>query len=195
MRDFIKDLRDSDALILDTETTGLDKQAEIVQIGIVSLNGDELFNSLVRPVKRRRWPGATEIHGINWSDVEDAPTMSELADELKRVINGRMVAIYNAQFDTRMLHQSIRAAGAAKQYEWLFDQDWDWECVMEAYAEFRGERNRRYGGYRWQSLTAACRQQGVRVSDAHSALGDAKLTAALIRKIEEKHSHRPDGEA
>ena len=195
MRQLIKNLRKSGALILDTETTGLDNRAEIVQIGIVSLDGSELFNSLVQPAKARRWPDATQVHGITWSGVKDAPTMGQLADELKQVMDGRLIAIYNAEFDTRMLRQSIRAAGATDEYQWLLDQAWEWECVMEAYAEYWGERNRRYGGYRWQSLINAWRQQGLRVSNAHSALGDAKLTAALIRKIEKKFSHGPDGAA
>lgn len=188
MRRFIENLRQSNALVLDTETTGLDNKAEILQIGIVTLNGDELFNSLVQPAKARRWSEAMQIHGISWRDVKDAPTIGQLADDLRCILDGRLVAIYNASFDTRMLHQSIRVDGATNQYQWLLDQDWEWECVMEAYAEYWGERNRRYGGYRWQSLTKACQQQDLRVSNAHNALGDAKLTAALIRKIEEKLS-------
>ena len=84
----------------------------------------------------------------------------------------------------RMLWQSIDAANADDQYRWL--DFLDYECVMEAYAAYWGQRNRRYGGYKWQSLSNACRQQGVKVVDAHSAVGDAKLTAALIRKIEAK---------
>lgn len=190
MKRFIENLRASDAIVLDTETTGLDYRAEILQIGIVALNGDKLFDSLVRPAKTRRWSEAMQIHGISWSDVKDAPTMGQLAADLKHIIDGRLVAIYNAEFDTRLLHQSISAAGATNQYQWLLDQDWEWECVMEAYAEHWGERNRRYGGYRWQSLTKACRQQGIQVSNAHSALGDAKLTAALIRIIEQKLSSK-----
>ena len=58
---------------------------------------------------------------------------------------------------------------------------------MKAYAQYYGQRNTRYGGYRWQSLTKACQQQRVRVSNAHDALGDARLTAALIRAIEKKY--------
>ena len=184
MKKFIDRLRQNNAIILDTETTGLDNRAEILQIGIASLDGEELFNSLVRPGKAKRWPEAMRVHGISWSDVQDAPTISDLSEELKKVMEGKLVAIYNADFDTRLLQQSISIGGAASHYEWLNDNDW--QCVMKAYAQYYGQRNTRYGGYRWQSLTKACQQQRVRVSNAHDALGDAKLTAALIRAIEQK---------
>jgi len=183
MKEFINLLRQNNALILDTETTGLDNRAEIVQIGIASLDGKELFNSFVQPAKTRRWPDAQRVHGISWSAVQNAPTMGQLSEELKEIMNGRLVAIYNADFDTRILRQSIKADSAANLYQWL--QKLEWECVMQAYAEYWGQRNTRYGSYKWQSLTNACRQQGVKVSNAHDALGDALLTAALLRSIEQ----------
>ena len=73
----------------------------------------------------------------------------------------------------------INAGKAGEHYRWL--DDLDYECVMEAYAEYWGQRNRRYGGYQWQSLINACRQQGVKEAGAHDAVGDARMTAALIR--------------
>ena len=183
MKEFIEELRDRDALILDTETTGLNSSAEILQIGMVSLEGETLFNSSIKPAKAKRWDDAQRVHGIAWSDVKDSPTIREVADQLKEIMNGRLVAIYNADFDTRILWQSIKADKAAGTFTWLHDQYW--ECVMKAYAEFWGQRGR-YGSYKWQSLTSACRQQGIKVVDVHDALGDARLTAELIRTIEKK---------
>jgi DNA polymerase-3 subunit epsilon len=184
MKEFIEELRERNAFVLDTETTGLDNKAEILQIGIVSLEGEMLFNSTVKPAKARRWDEAMRVHGITWSDVKDAPSIGQLAEQLEKIMDGRLVAIYNADFDTRILWQSIKADGASGSYQWLHEQDW--ECVMQAYAEYWGQWNSRYGSYKWQSLTNACRQQGVKVVDAHDALGDARLTAALIRSIENK---------
>ena len=184
MKDFIEELRETNALVLDTETTGLDSNAEILQIGIVSLEGETVFNSYVKPAKARRWDEAMRVHGIAPSDVINAPTIGQLLGELSKILFERHIAIYNADFDTRILWQSIKADKATRPYQWLHDQDW--ECVMEAYAEYWGQWNSRYGSYKWQSLINACRQQGVKVADAHDALGDAKLTAALIRTIEKK---------
>lgn len=184
MKNLIRSLRKSNALILDTETTGLDGRAEILQIGIVNLEGDELLNTFVRPAKARRWPEAQRIHGLSWTDVKDAPTISELAPQLQDLLQDNLVAIYNADYDTRILRQSVKAANAQQQFHWL--ETANWPCVMKAYAQFYGQRNTRYGGFRWQKLENACRQQRVRVNNAHDALADAQMTAALIRAIEQK---------
>ncbi len=170
--------------MLDTETTGLDNRAEVLQIGIVTLDGEEVFNSLVKPSRIRRWDQAMSVHGISPTDVRNAPTIGKLAGQLQEILEGRCLAIYNAKFDMRMLWQSIRAGKANQQYQWLHDLDY--ACVMEAYAMYWGQRSRRYGGYKWQSLSNACRQQGVRVAGAHDALNDAVMTAALMRAIDNK---------
>ena len=183
MKKFIVELRKRNAVVLDTETTGLNNRAEILQIGIVSLEGETLFNSLVKPAKAKRWDEALRVHGIAPPDVQDAPSIGELSQELEKIMSGRTVAIYNADFDTRMLWQSVRANTADKRFRWMGEQNW--RCVMKAYAAYWGEPGR-YGSYKWQSLTKACHQQGVKVVDAHDALGDARLTAALIRTVERK---------
>ena len=183
MKAFITELREERALVLDTETTGLDNSAEILQIGIVSLEGETLFNSLIKPARARRWPEAQRVHGIAPADVMDAPTMAEVAEPLQEIMHGRLVAIYNAKFDSRMLWQSIKAHQTGDSFAWMQGQKW--ACVMEAYAAYWG-RPGRYGSFQWQSLANACRQQGVRVVAAHDALADARLTAALIRAVEGK---------
>lgn len=184
MKAFIDGLRSKNAIVLDTETTGIDNRAEVLQIGIVSLDGGEIFSSLVKPARARRWDEAMTVHGISPADVMDAPTIVHLAEQLQQILEGRFVAIYNAKFDMRMLWQSIQANQANSQYHWLHQLDT--ACVMEAYAAYWGQRDRRYGGYKWQSLTNACRQQGVRVVGAHDALGDARLTAALLQAVAQK---------
>lgn len=184
MKAFIDDLKRKNALVLDTETTGLQKSDEVLQIGIASLEGEEIFSSFVKPSRIRRWDQAMSIHGITPADVSDAPTIGELAGQLQEILEGRCLAIYNAKFDLRMLWQSIRAGNAHQPFQWLYDLDY--ACVMEAYAVYWGQRSRRFGGYKWQSLSNACQQQGVKVAGAHNALNDALMTAALMRAIANK---------
>jgi DNA polymerase III epsilon subunit-like protein len=38
----------SDFVVLDTETTGLDKRAEIVELSIIDKHGNTLFDSLIK---------------------------------------------------------------------------------------------------------------------------------------------------
>lgn len=56
-------------------------------------------------------------------------------------------------------------------------------CAMQAYAELHGEWNAEKGRYRWQKLSTAAQQQGVKVENAHRALGDCLMTLGLVRAM------------
>ena len=54
---------------------------------------------------------------------------------------------------------------------------------MQAYAELHGEWSEEKGRYRWQKLSTAAQQQGVKVENAHRALGDCLMTLGLVRAM------------
>ncbi len=90
---------------LDTETTGLSEQDEILEICILEADGSVRFESLVKP----RGPiaaAAYGVHRITKRMVKDAPTWDHVAPQVQAALAGRRVAIYNAAFDLRLLRQS-----------------------------------------------------------------------------------------
>lgn len=162
--------------VLDTETTGLDARAEIVQLALIDQDGQTVMNTLVKPT-RPCPPEVTRVHGITNEMLADAPTLDDLYIALSSKLAASTLIAYNMAFDWRLLHQSLAVyglplpVGAKKQ------------CAMEAYARYYGQRNRRTGGYTWQSLSNACRQQHIKLEYAHSALGDARATLALLHQM------------
>jgi DNA polymerase-3 subunit epsilon len=160
-------LERSDWVILDTETTGTSPYDEIVQIAIVSSDGKVLCDSLVRPT-RTIPPEATAIHGISDADVRDAPSFPEVYGRVQEILSGKRIIIYNAQFDLRLIHQTL-----SKHNLLPYDLDSDQaECAMLVYSAWVGERWLD-GGYKWQKLENA----------DHSAVGDCLATLALIKKM------------
>jgi DNA polymerase-3 subunit epsilon len=169
---------DTDWLILDTETTGLDQFAEIVSIAVVDRYGQILIDELVKPT--RPIPSeATAIHGIHDDMVAKALTWDQLACDVLDTIRGRDVVVYNAAYDVRMMIQSSGARGVP--HDWC--EDARWHCAMEEYAVFWGDWNDYHQSYTWQSLTRACQQQGVELLKAHGAIDDALMTLALCKKV------------
>ncbi len=172
-------------VIFDCETTGLDASYDrIVQIGVVDHIGNVLVDTFVRPGMHIP-ADASRIHGITDAMVASAPIFSELYPKLY-VLQGKPWVIYNVNFDLPFLRNECRRHGLhiispAKTEEGMPDLS----CAMEMYAEFYGDWSDYHGDYRWQKLTSACRQQGVRVDRAHSAADDCLLTLALIRKMAE----------
>jgi DNA polymerase III epsilon subunit-like protein len=165
-------------VVLDTETTGL-HDGEIVQIAIADYSGKVLLDTLVKPVQGIP-AEATRIHGITEEMVKDAPGWGEVVSQVENILKGRMVVVYNAVYDRKMMHLSSEHAGLPKTDWRAFSQ---WWCAMEAFAEVYGDWNSYRRSYTWQSLTNACRYYGIPVTNAHTALGDVMLTLELCRKM------------
>jgi DNA polymerase-3 subunit epsilon len=159
---------------LDTETTGLGPQAEIIEIGIIDDQGAVLFDSLVHPFGGIEWD-AFRVHGINQEMVANAPPWSEVWPPVETLLEGRLAGIYNREFDLRLMKQS-------NQRNWLSWrlQEANFFCIMELYARYRGEWNTRRGNYRFHSLEMAGRQSGIHLPHTHRAIDDARLARALL---------------
>ncbi|MFS7242300.1 exonuclease domain-containing protein [Serratia proteamaculans] len=165
-------------LILDSETTGLGEDDEIVEITIIDTAGKPLLNTLVKPSKPIP-AGATAIHGITNEMVKDAPTWPEISPQLCSLISGKNIAIYNADYDIRLLEQTDRIWKVTPN----LSAPTQTVCVMQEYAEFYGQKGMR-GGYRWQKLTAAAEQQNVTIEGTpHRALSDCLTTLGVIKAM------------
>jgi len=170
------------AVIVDTETTGLKRCDEVVQLAILGVDGSEVLDTKLKPAVASMSPGAAKIHGITGEQLVTAPLLKELRKDVKHILDrAECIVAYNAPFDKRMLAQSA----AANDDQELADiiQRKKWVDIMIPYAAYWGEYT--YGHYtpKWQTLTNACKQQSVEIDNAHNAMGDAKMTLALLDKI------------
>lgn len=167
---------DSNALILDTETTGLHDTAEIVDIALIDCSGAMLLDTLVKPTRPIPLE-AQHIHGITNAMVSGAPTWADIHDRFCQILDGRPVVVYNREYDHRLLRQTmilhrLHVADLSRM-----------ECAMLAYAEHRGDWNNYHGNYRWHTLINAAKHSGVRVEGAHRAKADCLMTLGVIRAM------------
>ena len=168
-----------DVLIFDTETTGLDGAAEIVELSIIDTAGNVLYDELVMP-KGNIPVAASRVHGIDRDMLQAAGARSwhDHHSEVMRILrSAKTLLAYNIDYDVRLLRQTIdqHTLPAAQ----LPEQD----CVMRAYAEHRREPGAR-GGYRWHKLQDALEHEGVHVQgQAHRALADCLATLEIARVL------------
>jgi DNA polymerase III epsilon subunit-like protein len=152
---------------MDTETTGLDPRAEIIEICVMDHSGAILVDTLVKPT--RPIPiDATLIHGITNQMVQEAPSWFEVWPLVQAATIGRYIGIYNAEFDLRMVKQSHMYHGIAWDFptQRVFD-------VMKIYSEYLGNS-------RWVSLDVAGRQSGIALPNSHRARADTDLLRNLF---------------
>lgn len=164
----------SNFLVLDTETTGLGSDAQIIEIAILNALGDIVFESYVRPTVDCN-PMAQQIHGITSEILAWAPSWPEIHDRVSEIISGKLILIYNSEYDERLIEQTCLA------YE-LNIPNYDARCVMCMYSEFVGEWSDYRNSWRWHKLTKAAEIVGCS-EPAHRAAADARMTLGILRAI------------
>jgi len=167
-------LQDDRAVILDTETTGLYSDDEIIELAVINLNGAVLFDRRIRPhdpskLHRTSDSGmcASDIHGIHPEDLEGEPMFADVYPDLVAVLGNRHVIVYNAAYDLPLLDSVCRLDDLPMI---RFERQ---TCAMELYAQWWGEWSYRHRSYRWQPLPGG----------DHSALGDCRATLDVLRKM------------
>jgi CBS domain-containing protein len=178
-----------DAVVLDTETTGLDAaKARVVEIAVVPItagqvDGAAAFRALVRPDEPIP-QAATRIHGIDEAALAGARSFAEIWPSCAAAIGDRIVIGHTLGFDLAVLKRECERADIA----WKRPRALDTRLLAEvARADLAG-----------YSLDQLAAWLGVTMNGRHSALGDATITAhlflALLPKLR-RHGIRTLGEA
>lgn len=162
-------LRD-EPFYLDTETTGLGEDDEVIEVCLMDHAGIVLLNTLVRPLKVIP-SEVSKIHGIYEADVMNAPTWDMVHDKLSQLISGKTVIMYGADFDVRMMNQTAQKYGFPAL-------NFHPRCAMKLFAEWNGER--KGDGYRWMKLVWAANSVGINTDGAHRAEADCLMTLGVM---------------
>ena len=100
-------------IILDTETTGLDRKSghRIIEIGCVEIinrkyTGKE-FHVYLNP-ERDSDPGALEVHGLTTEFLSDKPKFEEIYEDFINFVKDSELLIHNAEFDIGFLNHEIK---------------------------------------------------------------------------------------
>jgi DNA polymerase-3 subunit epsilon/CBS domain-containing protein len=171
-----------DAVVFDSETTGLDpRRARIVEVGAVALVAGRLeeaapFRRLVRPGEPIP-PAATHVHGIDDAAVANAPDFHALWHELSSLLHRPVVLGHSIGFDLAVLKKECERAGIA----WTPPRTLCTRMLAELAEPDLSD-------YSLETLAA---RYGVEVVGRHTAIGDA-LTAAriflqLVPKLRERN--------
>lgn len=156
--------------ILDTETTGLNENDEVLSLSIIDFKGNILFDHLIRPSHRKTWVKAQEIHGISPKDVNNEQLLIDYEEELKPIFcEGNLIVGYNVTFDLEMLEQS----GARFQCE-FFDVMKPYSAVYGAWSDWKQER-------KYSKLSACAKHYNYGSFQAHGSLEDTKATAHCFK--------------
>lgn len=169
-----------DPVFLDVETTGLTADDEVVEIAVCDRYERVLLHTLVNPRIEVSEP-AQAVHGLSGDMLHGAPRFSEVVPRLLEVIAGRPVVAFNADFDRRLVSQSLPSGSDAELGRW--------PCAMELAAQAFGPTN----DFGTISLIDAMDAADLPwPGRAHRATADAMACARLVNRI--ASHHRPISE-
>jgi CBS domain-containing protein len=160
-----------EAIVLDTETTGLDaRSARIVQIGALRLSGGSLrtedrFEALVKPggaIPKT----AIAIHGITDDMVAAAPAFAEVAPDLEAFAGRAIVVGYAIHYDLAVLEREYALAGRP----WPRFRALDVRMLARLAAPTLADH----------SLERLCEWLGIEIKGRHTALGDAEAAGRIF---------------
>lgn len=156
---------------LDTETTGLDARTDrIVALGAVRWGpGGEIdrFETLVDP-GRPISPASTTVHGIDDAAVRDAPSLDAVLPAFRRFVGDSVPVAHMGAFDLAFLQRPL-ASARLPALERMLDTAVLAARLLPPLPEI--------------SLDAVCAYLGIPVVGRHTALGDARLAAAVLARL------------
>ena len=161
--------------IVDLETTGTAAASDgITEIGIVRvLNGEviEEWSSLVNP-ETTIPPEIQALTGITDAMVRDAPTFSELADEVLARLDGHLFVAHNARFDYGFIKNAFRRHGVPFTADVL--------CTVRLSRKL-------YPQYAQHNLDSLIARHGLDAPGRHRAMGDARMAWQFMQTAAREH--------
>ncbi|MER5862373.1 3'-5' exonuclease [Kitasatospora sp. NPDC002040] len=157
--------------VVDVEASGRSPwRHRVVEVAVVLLDGrlrtEGEFSTLIDPVGP---VGPTHVHRISQADVVGAPRFREVAPALLDLLAGRVLVGHHVSCDQAFLEREFARIGVPLPSVPSL-------CTLRlARAHLAGA-----GGY---GLTACVEAAGLGWYPAHTALGDARATADLLRHL------------
>ena len=154
-------------IAFDLETTGLDpSRDEIIEVGLARFRDGEVverYQSLVKPTLPIP-DDITHLTGIHQEDVDDAPSMDEIKDDLRAFFGDTTVIAHNVSFDRSFLrkHDLLARNDAIDTFELA-------SIVLPSAPRY--------------SLGSLVALIGVELERAHRALDDAVATGHLYWRL------------
>ena len=171
---FVKTLIPDDALILDTETTGMGAGDEVIELGIIDLDGNILYQGLFKPIAPIS-PGARKIHHISDEMLAAAPDYADEVEKIRAIVSGHPLVGHNVSFDRKLLTQTHNVHRGG-------DDIW-WNAIPVYYDTMAVAK--RFLKVHSFSLDALCRMLGIEEGEEkHRSVDDAKWCLWLLNTLE-----------
>lgn len=163
-----------DFVILDTETTGMCRNDEVIELAVLDMDGCVLYHSYFDPDADMN-PFAQRVHGIRKESLAGKPKFPEEWEKIKAAIGGKRVLGHNIKFDKKLIWQSLERYGySGADVDTVFYGMLDSVQIARAHIET--------DHYNLNDLTTLV---GITREEQHNAADDCLMTLQFLRRLED----------
>ena len=170
-----------DVLILDTETTGLGRDAEVIEVAVINTRGAQVLHSLALPL------GAIPRDASRHSRPDESQTEAARRDRLAGPAQrAGCRPCGRPRWSSSTTPPTTN--GCCNQTCELYDLPLPpvaWRCAMQDYAAWHRKMRGETSGYGLER--AFKRECGERFSQEHRALSDCRMVLALMQAVTGGH--------
>jgi DNA polymerase III epsilon subunit family exonuclease len=165
-------------VFVDVETTGLHASTDrVIEIGILKVKNGKVvgkYSSLINP-EMPIPEDSTKVCGIGDTDVADAPTFAQVADQIVRFFETGVVVAHNADFDYAFLQTELNRIGQSFTKPTL-----DTIALSKFFYPTQGSHR----------LDAISKKHKIRILSRHRALDDARALHKFLEKLSENFGEK-----
>ena len=167
-------------VVVDLEATSTGSKAKIIQVGIVVIEDGKIVDHYTTDVNPHEPLDAhiKELTGLTDQRLAQAPDFSQVARKIFDLVEDGIFVAHNVQFDANLLAENLFFEG----YELRNPRVDTVELAQVFFPELE-----KY------SLPILCRELGISLKHAHTALSDAQATAELLLFLRKKMVQLPKG--
>lgn len=162
-----------DFVIIDTETTGLKSDDEVIELAVVDVKGNTLYHSLFKPYKEIS-KGAAMVNHISMDMLENQPDFADEWENIKASVGGKKILCHNTPFDRGKIVNTLDIHGGnGSEALQMFFACYDSVDIAHTWITAKSH-----------SLQNCAKYVGIKDIETHRADDDCRMTLEFLNRLE-----------
>lgn len=160
-------------VVIDTETTGMTADDEVIELAVVDMDGTVLYDSTFCPVTEVNC-FATAVNHLTNDCLCDSPDFADEWSKIKALIDDRKILAHNGKFDKRVIKQTLEKRNIDSMVvDSLFCCCYDSLSIAKKYLNLQS-----------YSLENIAHSLGIKRAESHRAADDCMMTLEVLTRLE-----------
>ena len=160
-------------VVIDTETTGMTANDEVIELAVVDMDGTVLYDSTFCPITEVN-PFASSVNHLTNECLCDSPEFTGEWSKIIAFIGNKKILAHNTKFDQRIIKQTLEKYNMdSSVVDSLFTNCYDSVSIARKYLDLPS-----------YSLENIAHSLGIIRAESHRAADDCIMTLEVLTRLE-----------